>query len=128
MSILSLETTTCPRCHQRVSSQDLNCPYCGTQLKAYGHPGIPLHRAQGEEYLCASCTYHVDDSCNFPKYPHAQECTLYENFAERELELQQQAEAKSFSVTLRNWIRRYQGFLLLLCLLLLCFAIAYFMN
>ncbi|CDN11179.1 hypothetical protein RintRC_6346 [Richelia intracellularis] len=121
---MALDIATCPRCYQPVNSQDLNCPYCLTPLKAYGHPGIPLHRAQGEEYLCDSCTYHVDDSCNFPKYPYAQECTLYESFAQRELQLQQQAQAKSFPVTLGHWIRQYQSFLLLLCLLLFCFAIA----
>jgi hypothetical protein len=123
---LALETTTCPRCHQPINSQIVNCPYCRTELKAFGHPGIPLHRARGEDYLCDSCTYHVDDSCNFPKRPHAQECTLYESFSERELELQQQIQAQSFGVTVRNWVNRHQGLLLVLGLLLICFAIALF--
>ncbi|MDJ0617161.1 MAG: zinc ribbon domain-containing protein [Calothrix sp. MO_192.B10] len=124
ISILALETATCPRCNQPVNSQVVTCPYCRTQLKAYGHPGIPLHRANGSEYLCNSCTYHADDSCNFPQRPYAQECTLYENFQERELELQQQIQAKSFGVSFRKWVQQNQAWLWLLGLLLICLAIA----
>ncbi len=125
---MALKTATCPRCHQPVNSQAVTCPYCGTQLKAYGHPGIPLHRANGVDYLCDSCTYHNDDSCNFPQRPYAQECTLYENFAEHELELQQLTQAKNFSITFRNWVRHNQTLLLLLGLLFICFAIALSMS
>ena len=70
---------SCPRCRQSVDSQAINCPYCRTPLKAHGHPGIPLYRAEGEAYLCDSCAYHADDSCNYPQRPYAQECTLYQN-------------------------------------------------
>ncbi|BAZ67158.1 MAG: zinc ribbon domain-containing protein [Pelatocladus maniniholoensis HA4357-MV3] len=117
-------TTTCPRCHQSVDKQAITCPHCRVQLKAYGHPGIPLHRSTGEQYLCDSCTYHADDSCNFPQRPYAKECTLYQNIEERELELQQLREANSFSNTIKNWIRRNQPLLLLLALLLICLIIA----
>lgn len=55
-------------------------------LKAYGHPGITLHRAVGDLPLCDSCTYHADDSCNFPQRPFAQECTLYDDMNQRQLE------------------------------------------
>lgn len=68
---------SCPRCHQSISSQALSCPHCRIQLKAHGHPGIPLFRATGDEPLCATCLYHEDDSCNYPQRPYAQECTLY---------------------------------------------------
>lgn len=68
---------TCPRCHQAVDSQAIACPYCRTALKAHGHPGIPLYRAEGTGYLCETCTYHEDDTCNFPQRPYAKECTLY---------------------------------------------------
>jgi hypothetical protein len=68
---------TCPRCHQSVDSQTIACPYCRTPLKAHGHPGIPLHRAAGETYLCDTCIYHEDDTCNYPQRPYAKECTLY---------------------------------------------------
>ncbi len=69
----------CPRCHQRVDSQAVACPVCQFDLKAFGHPGIPLHRATGKNYLCATCLYHQDDSCNFPQRPLAKECILYQN-------------------------------------------------
>lgn len=85
-----MDTATCPRCKKTVNSQAVTCPFCRTQLKAYGHPGIPLHRAAEDEYLCDSCTYNADDTCNYPKRPYATECTLYQNLEERNLELQQQ--------------------------------------
>jgi len=113
-----MATATCPRCRQTVDSQAVNCPYCRTQLKAYGHPGIPLHRAAKGEYLCKSCTYEADDSCNFPQRPYATECTLYENLAKRQLERQAPSE-NNFS----NWVKRNQALLLLLGLLLICFLI-----
>jgi hypothetical protein len=43
-----LSMPNCPRCHQSINPQAVTCPYCRTPLKAYGHPGIPLHRATGE--------------------------------------------------------------------------------
>ncbi len=113
-----MATATCPRCRQTVNSQAVNCPYCRTQLKAYGHPGIPLHRAAKGEYLCKSCTYEADDSCNFPQRPYATECTLYENLAERQLERPAKSE-NNFS----NWVKRNQPLLLILGLLLICFLI-----
>jgi hypothetical protein len=69
--------SNCPRCHQSISSKVITCPHCGMVFKAYGHPGITLHRALGDTSLCETCTYHADDSCTFPQRPHAQECTLY---------------------------------------------------
>jgi hypothetical protein len=67
----------CPRCQHPVARQALTCPHCGNVLKAHGHPGIPLHQAVGDAPLCLSCTYHADDSCNYPKRPGAMDCTLY---------------------------------------------------
>ncbi|MEC4815799.1 MAG: zinc ribbon domain-containing protein [Scytonema sp. PMC 1069.18] len=119
-----MDTRTCPRCHQPIKSQAVTCPYCRAELKAHGHPGIPLHRATGKEYLCDSCTYHADDTCNFPQRPFAKECTLYQNLEEMKLELQQQQHAHNFGVTISNWIRRNQTLLLLLGLLLICFLLA----
>ncbi|MBO3461909.1 zinc ribbon domain-containing protein [Aetokthonos hydrillicola Thurmond2011] len=119
-----MDTATCPRCHQLVNAQAVTCPYCRTELKAFGHPGIPLHRAKGDEYLCDSCTYHLDDTCNFPQRPYAKECTLYQNIEQSKLEYEQRRYATSFSSTLQNWIRRNQTLLLLLALLLVCLLIA----
>lgn len=76
----------CPRCHQFVDKQAVACPYCKTPLKAYGHPGITLHRSTGDTPLCESCTYHADDSCTFPQRPHAKECTLYTDISKPQLE------------------------------------------
>ena len=70
---------TCPHCHQSVDGRAIACPHCRTELKAHGHPGIPLYRATTDASLCDSCTYHADDTCNFPQRPHAQDCTLYRN-------------------------------------------------
>jgi uncharacterized protein YbaR (Trm112 family) len=119
-----LATLSCPHCHQKIDSQAIACPYCRTQLKAYGHPGIPLHRAKKDEYLCDRCTYHADDTCTFPKRPYAKDCTLYQNIEESKLDLQQLQQSKSFGTTLRTWIKRNQTLLLILALLLVCFAIA----
>ncbi|MBE9029966.1 hypothetical protein IQ266_09530 [filamentous cyanobacterium LEGE 11480] len=69
----------CFRCGRTVNATDVKCKTCGAELKAFGHPGIELHRATGEVALCVTCTYHVDDSCNYDKRPHAQDCTLYQD-------------------------------------------------
>lgn len=119
-----MATVSCPRCHQLVDSQAVTCPHCRTTLKAFGHPGIPLHRATGKEYLCDSCTYHADDSCNFPQRPYAKECTLYQNIEESKLQLQQQRENTSLAATVKNWIKRNSSLLLLLSLVLVCLLIA----
>ncbi|NMG11342.1 zinc ribbon domain-containing protein [Brasilonema sp. UFV-L1] len=119
-----MDTGTCSRCHQPVNSQAVTCPHCGTQLKAYGHPGIPLHRAIGKESLCDSCTYHSDDTCNFPQRPFAKECILYQNIEESKIELQQQRDAKSLGATVNHWMKRNQSLLLLVALLLVCLMIA----
>ncbi len=119
-----MATVSCPHCYQLVDSKAVNCPHCRTTLKAFGHPGIPLHRATGKEYLCDSCTYHADDSCNFPQRPYAKECTLYQNIEESKLELQQQREKTSFSATVKNWIKRNSSLLLLVSLVLVCLLIA----
>ena len=118
-----MDTITCPRCHQKVDSQAVTCSHCRTQLKAYGHPGIPLHRAKENEYLCDNCTYHADDTCNFPQRPYAKECTLYQNIEESKFELQQQQQAQSLSVKFKDWLKRNQSLVLLLGLFLICFLV-----
>ena len=95
-------------------------------LKAYGHPGIPLYRAQENDYLCNSCSYHFDHTCNFPKYPHAQECILYGNIEEKKLELQKQIYHQRLSTKVNNWIKCHQTLLLILGLFLVCLLITLF--
>ena len=74
-----LAMTTCPQCDRTISPTAINCPYCQLALKAHGHPGMTLHRASGETFLCDTCTYEADNTCNFPKRPTAKTCTLYQN-------------------------------------------------
>jgi len=115
----------CPRCHQSIDTQAVTCPSCRIPLKAYGHPGIPLHRATGEASLCESCTYHADDTCTLPQRPHARECTLYQDISQSQLNLNQYRDTdSSFFASLKNWLRRHQTWLLLIGLLFVSFLIA----
>ena len=114
----------CPRCHQIVDAQAVSCPYCRTSLKAYGHPGIPLYRAAGDEPLCQTCVYHADDTCNFPQRPLARECTLYQDISKSQLEMNQQHKTHRPAIAVRSWLRRHQTWLLLLGLLFISFLIA----
>lgn len=40
---------------------------------------VLLHKAPGEEPLCNTCTYNVDNSCTSPQRTIARECTLYQD-------------------------------------------------
>ncbi|GET38733.1 hypothetical protein MiSe_34920 [Microseira wollei NIES-4236] len=92
------------------------------ELKAYGHPGITLHRTTGEEAsLCDSCTYHEDDTCTFPKRPYAKECTLYQNRALKDL--YQKPQQKS-SPSIRLWLQRNLIWLVLVGLIVVSFILA----
>jgi hypothetical protein len=119
-----LATLSCPRCHQFIDSQAITCPHCRITLKAFGHPEIPLHRSISSDYLCETCVYHQDDSCNFPKRPYAQDCTLYQNLQEVQLEMEQQTHIGSWNANLKNWFKRNQGIVLVLVLLVICFFMA----
>lgn len=70
----------CPRCDQRLRGDVTSCPHCGYVLSAYGHPGIPLHRATESTFLCQTCAYELDNSCTFPQRPEAKSCTLYRDY------------------------------------------------
>ncbi len=108
----------CPRCHQPVKDQAIACPYCQTPLKAYGHPGIPLYRATGEEYLCTRCLYHEDDTCNYPQRPFAKECTLFHDSAEPLVPADSRYLSGGWSTALRNWCQRNTIWLVLLGLII----------
>lgn len=122
-AIAQVKTAICPRCHQSIDAQAVACPYCRTSLKAFGHPGIPLHRAVDSKFLCDSCTYHADDTCNFPQRPYALECTLYQD-VNQSYSAQQKPYTGSIAANIKSWIRRHQGLLMLLVLLFICFLIA----
>jgi hypothetical protein len=106
---------SCPRCQAPLESTAIQCPRCRLTLKAFGHPGIPLHRNQGEEPLCTTCVYHADDTCNFPQRPDAQTCTLYRSVnAVPELEPLRVSTAQR----MRAWLRSHTGLVALAALLL----------
>jgi hypothetical protein len=105
----------CPRCHQSISSKVVACPHCRTVLKAYGHPGITLHRATGDAPLCDRCTYHADDTCTFPQRPYAQECTLYHDISQPQVDSDTLYTPRHSLVQLvRLWCQRNPGLLGLL--------------
>ena len=115
----------CPRCNQLIDSQALSCPHCQALLKAYGHPGIPLHQATGEAFLCDRCTYHEDDTCTFPQRPYAKTCSLYhDKFEPPEIPFYSSHQPGGFSKTLRGWLQRHRGLLILLGAIAISFLLA----
>ena len=116
---------TCPKCQQLVDSQAIDCPHCQTQLKAYGHPGIPLYQATQTEFLCDRCLYHEDDTCSYDKRPYAKTCTLYHDksqplIMEDTIKL---TPANPLNL-IKRWCYRYRGLLLILGLIGISLAIA----
>ncbi|WP_421658110.1 zinc ribbon domain-containing protein [Leptothermofonsia sp. ETS-13] len=106
----------CPRCHQAVDVQAIACPYCRTPLKAYGHPGMTLHHATGDEPLCVTCVYDEDDTCTLPKRPYAKDCTLYRDRNQTVSSIATQGYTRDFQI--KTWIKRNLGWILLLGLIL----------
>lgn len=116
---------TCPKCQQPVDTQAIKCPYCQTTLKAYGHPGIPLHQASKDEFLCDRCLYHDNDSCTYSKRPYAKTCTLFHDKTQP-LILEKIIAPKPTNPfkTLQRWSYRHRGLLLILGLIGISLAIA----
>ncbi|NJL10878.1 MAG: hypothetical protein HC908_13840 [Calothrix sp. SM1_7_51] len=123
-----MKTATCHKCNSKVSSLAVTCPHCGAELKGFGHPGIPLHRARSGTYLCKSCSYEADDSCTLPQRPFAALCTLYENIDERKSDLYQQQLSKRKNSSFASWLQRNQTLVLIVALLLICFIIVLLQN
>jgi hypothetical protein len=111
----------CPRCHQPVDAKAIACPYCRTPLKAYGHPGITLHRSTDGASLCVSCVYHADDTCTFPQRPHAVECTLYTDLNKPQPTPQYQP---GLGVSFRHWAQRNAVWLALVSLIFISLWLA----
>ena len=104
----------CPQCHQRVTDEAVNCPYCRSALKAFGHPGIPVHRATGQEPLCSTCSYHEDDSCTLPKRPQARDCSLYhDRIAAAQAAADRAKIDRDWRRNLRLWYQRHQGLVII---------------
>ncbi|MGD1809383.1 zinc ribbon domain-containing protein [Dapis sp. BLCC M126] len=116
----------CPRCHQTVDSQAIACPYCKFPLKAFGHPGIPLYQAEGEEYLCNNCLYHLDDTCNFPQRPYAKDCTLFHDQSEPLVpHSTHDTNHHSWLQILKFWFSRYTILWLFMILILISFLLSF---
>lgn len=110
--------TNCPRCQQPVNPQAVNCPHCGNQLKAFGHPGIPLYQATEESFLCPQCLYDEDDTCNYPQRPYAKSCTL---FHDKSLPLVEESSFSSHNNAFKKiqaWLNHHRG-LVILCVLIM---------
>ncbi|MBD2108007.1 hypothetical protein [Nodosilinea sp. FACHB-13] len=107
---------SCPRCQAPIELTTIQCPRCQLTLKAHGHPGMPLHRTEGDEPLCATCRYDADDTCNFPQRPQATTCTLYRSVKPAEdLAL----PGPALGQRLNFWLRNHPGLMALGGLLLL---------
>jgi hypothetical protein len=111
---------SCPKCKQPVDSQAVICPHCNNILKAFGHPGIPLYQSRDDSFLCDRCSYHLDDTCNFPKRPYAKSCTLFHDAATPLVEVSN--SARKFE--LKNWLYRYRGIIAIALLILLSVVLA----
>ncbi|MGF1571272.1 MAG: hypothetical protein ACFCVD_24890 [Nodosilinea sp.] len=110
----------CPRCQAPIEPSTIQCPRCQLILKAHGHPGIPLHRPQGDEALCVTCQYDADDTCNFPQRPQAQTCTLYRSTNQPStLDLPPISKREEIGF----WLRNHRGMIGIVGLLLLSLAL-----
>jgi hypothetical protein len=119
---------TCAYCEQQISPETITCPHCQKPLKAFGHPGIPLHHESKTEYLCGRCLYHQDDTCNFAQRPQAKSCILYQDYS-LDLNLNSQTKKQQISFSkLKYWFKRHQGLLLLSILLLFSLILALIAN
>jgi hypothetical protein len=115
---------SCPRCHQPVAPQAVNCPKCNNPLKAFGHPGMLLYQAETGEFLCDRCIYHEDDSCNFPQRPLAKSCTL---FHDRSIPLAEEVTspaAQNGWLRLKNWSSQNRGVIAIAIIIVISILLA----
>jgi hypothetical protein len=113
---------SCPRCQSAIEPTTIQCPRCQLTLKAHGHPGIPLHRAEAGAVLCPTCCYEADDSCNFPQRPQAQTCTLYRSV---QAERPEEPRRPTLAAQARGWLRNHRSLVGLLGLLLISFLLVW---
>lgn len=116
----------CPQCHQPIDPQAVTCPSCRNPLKGFGHPGIPLHRSSDrEEYLCDTCTYHEDDTCNFPQRPYAKTCTLYHDRSEPLVVPEPMNYGSENPLNrVKGWLQRNPGMVALMAIALISLLLA----
>ena len=116
--------STCPRCKQPVDSQAVKCPKCNNDLKAFGHPGIPLYQSEDDTSLCDRCLYDRDDSCNFPKRPYAKSCTLFHDAAVPLVAESVKPRSTEGLAGVKNWLYRNRGLVAIAILILVSILIA----
>ena len=110
---------SCPKCQKPVDAQALSCPYCDNPLKAFGHPGMPLYQSTDGTSLCDRCTYHLDDTCNFPKRPNAKTCTLFQDAATSLTESIDIPASQLGVRGVKNWLYRYRGIIAIALLIII---------
>ena len=114
----------CARCHQPVDARAISCPHCKTPLKAFGHPGIPLYRSASTEFLCTTCIYHEDDTCNYPQRPFAKECTLYHDKAKPLVAQKSRYISGGWPQSIKNWCQKNVVWLVLFGLIVISIALS----
>ena len=115
--------SSCPKCKQPVAPQALICPHCDNPLKAFGHPGIPLYQSEDNTSLCDRCTYHLDDTCNFPQRPNAKSCTLFHDASIPLVEVKDIPASQLGIRGIKNWLYRYRGIIAIALLILISIII-----
>ncbi len=115
---------SCSKCKQPVDFQAVSCPHCNNPLKAFGHPGIPLYQSEDNTWLCDRCTYHLDDTCNFPQRPYAKSCTLFHDHSTPLIaEIDTPASRKGWA-GIKNWLNRNQGLIAIAVLIVFSVLLA----
>jgi hypothetical protein len=113
---------SCPKCKQSVDSQAVTCPHCNNPLKAFGHPGIPLYQSEDDRWLCDRCTYHLDDTCNFPQRPYAKRCTLFHDAATPLVEVNPVGNNRN--IPIKDRLYRYRGLIAIGLLIIVSIVLA----
>jgi hypothetical protein len=117
--------SSCPRCQKPIDAQAISCPHCNLALKAFGHPGIPLHQSGDGRSLCDRCTYHLDDTCNFPQRPQAISCTIFHDADTPLVPAQDIPHHQLGWRELKNWLYRYRGLITIALMILVSVVIAW---
>jgi hypothetical protein len=115
---------SCPQCQKPINAQAISCPHCDHPLTAFGHPGIPLYHSADGTSLCDRCTYHLDDTCNFPQRPQAKSCTLFHD-ADTPLVPPPVISPRQLGWRgFKNWLYRYRGLIAIALLILISVMMA----
>ena len=116
--------SSCPRCKKIVGDQAIICPNCDMPLKAFGHPGIPLYQSTDGTSLCDRCTYDQDDTCNFPRRPHAKSCTLFHDYEQPLVQETFIPPSQRGWSGFKYWLLRYRSVILIALIIFVSIAIA----